>query len=330
MGQHRHHGHRLQGLFSATYNLYRHTVPITETNLASLESFAQIDACDAGTTGGNPFNCQGGTHPGHSVVFPVQPGTNGSFYYAITTSLSNGTEAAELLFNGSQTYEPVVEITRSVYTPFIISAEFDASTSQTTLTWLNYNSINNILPATGPDALQIRIWRTNYEITRELGSYLVDQETPIATLGPTETSYVVNVPANTQRSSYYSITYLLPNYTEAGEDYEDIRFVGQNTMADPLTEDNRPPDQPILLGALFTSNPDGSGVTNISWGDVAAETGETYRVYRSDQPFSTILRNDVSLLVEGILEGINSYQVQVPQGYLGYSCLLYTSDAADE
>ena len=90
-------------------------------------------------------------------------------------------------------------------------------------------------------------------------------------------------------------------------------------MADPLTEDNRPPDQPILLSAEFSSNTDGTGTTTITWGDVAAETGETYRVYRSDQPFSTILRNDVSLLVEGILEGINSYQVQVPQGYLGYS-----------
>ena len=31
------------------------------------------------------------------------------------------------------------------------------------------------------------------------------------------------------------------------------------------------------------------------------------------------LRNDVELLVSGILEGINSYQVQVPQGFFGYS-----------
>ncbi|DAC58279.1 MAG TPA: hypothetical protein D7I08_04280, partial [Candidatus Poseidoniales archaeon] len=134
-----------------------------------------------------------------------------------------------------------------------------------------------------------------------------------------ETTYVVDVPANTERTSYYSITYLLPNYTETGEAYEDIRFVGQNTMTEPLVEDNRPPDQPILLGALFTSNADGTGTTAISWGDVAAETGETYRVYRSDQPFATILRDDVSLIVEGILEGINAYTVSVPQGFLGYS-----------
>ena len=333
-------GSELTGLFSATYMLYRHSSPIDAGNLDSLEHFDEVDACDAGETGGNPFNCQGGTHPGHAVTFPVSPGTNGTFYYAITTMLSNGTEAAELLFNGSQTYEPVEEITRAVYTPFIISVSFDAASSQTTINWLNYNSINNILPTTGPDALQIRVWRTDYQITRELGSYLLAQETPIAVLNATDSTYTVEVPPNTERSSYYSITYLLPNATENGDDYEDIRFVGENTMADPVLEDNRPPDQPILLSAEFASNPDGTGTTTISWGDVATETGETYRVYRSDQSFVTILRNDVSLVVEGILEGINSYEVEVPQGFLGYSyycvvtvdatgvintCLLYTS-----
>ena len=90
-------------------------------------------------------------------------------------------------------------------------------------------------------------------------------------------------------------------------------------MADPVVEDNQPPNQPILLSAQFLANEDGTGTTTITWGDVAAETGETYRVYRSDQPFSTILRNDVALVVEGILEGINSYEVQVPQGFLGFS-----------
>ena len=312
-------GQELNGLFSATYKLYRHTSPIDSVNLESLTPFAEVDACDAGEAGGNPFNCQGGTHPGHTVAFPVEPGTNGSYYYAITTLLSNGTEAAELIFNGSQTYEPVLEITRSVYTPFIISVEFDAAASQTHLNWLNYNAINNILPTTGEDALQIRVWRTDYQITRELGAYLLAEETPIAVLNATESSYTVDVPPNTQRNSYYSITYLLPNYTESGDAYEDIRFVGQNTMADPVVEDNRPPNQPILLSASFQANEDGTGTTTITWGDVAAETGETYRVYRSDQTFSTILRNDVFMMVEGILEGINSYEVQVPQGFLGFS-----------
>ena len=178
-------GSTLTGLFSAVYNVYRHSAPIDALNLPSLTPFAQVDACDAGSAGGNPLNCQAGTHPGHSIIYPVPPGTNSTFYYAITTTLSNGTEAAELIFNGSQTYTPILEQTRAVYTPFIISAQFDAASSQTTLNWLNYNDINNILPATGPDDLQIRIWRTNYQVSRELGSYLVSEETPIAVLNST-------------------------------------------------------------------------------------------------------------------------------------------------
>ena len=313
-------GAELQGLFSATYNLYRSSNPIDASAIASLTPIAQIPACDSGSVGGNPFNCRGDAHPGHTYTYPVAPGTNASFFYGITTVLNDGTEAAELIHNASLTYEPVLEQTSAVYTPFIISAQFDAASSQTTLVWLNYNSINNILPTSGPDAMQIRVWRTDYQVTRSVGAFLESTETPIAVLNATDTQYVVDVPPNTERSSYYSITYLLPNYTEADEDYEDFRFVGQNTLSEPVAEDNRPPAQPMLLSAEFIPNPsDGTGYTNLSWGDVAEETGETYRVYRSDAPFTTILRNDVELLVSGILEGINSYQVQVPQGFLGYS-----------
>ena len=309
----------LNALFSATYKVYRHTSIINASNLASLTPFTTVAACDAGTAGGNPLNCDENTHAGHIVEYPVSPGTNGSFYYAITTSLSNGTEAAELLFNGSHLFTPVQEITQPVQTPFIISALFDPTTSQTTLNWLNYNSIAQVHPTTGPDALQIRIWQTSYSIDRSNGVFLPITATPIAVVDATNTSYVVDIPPSTQQESYYSITYYLPNWFGPGQDYEDLRFVGQNTIG-PVTEDNNPPDQPILLSAEFVPNPlDGTGYTNISWGDVAAETGETYRVYRSDQPFVTVLRNDVELVVSGILEGINSYQVQVPQGFLGYS-----------
>ena len=95
---------------------------------------------------------------------------------------------------------------------------------------------------------------------------------------------------------------------------------GKTHSLHPVIEDNQPPNQPILLGAEFIAEPStGAGYTNISWGDVASEEGETYRVYRSDQPFTTILRNDVELIVKDVLEGIGSYQVTVPQGFLGYS-----------
>jgi hypothetical protein len=49
-------GAELNGLFSATYMLYRHTAPIDAVNLASLDHFAEVSACDAGVANGNPFN----------------------------------------------------------------------------------------------------------------------------------------------------------------------------------------------------------------------------------------------------------------------------------
>ncbi len=309
----------LSAMFQSTYNVYRHTSPIDAANLSNLTPFTTVPVCSSLAAGGNPGYCSGDTHPGHIVEYPVPPGTNDLFYYAITTTLANGTEMAELQVNGSHIDTPVLELTQPVQTAFIISAIFDAATSQTTLNWLNYNSIQNVHPTTGPDAMQIRIWQTGYPITRSNGVFLNATEVPIAEVDPTNTSYVVDIAPGTQRDSYYSITYFLPNWSGPGQDYEDFRFVGQNTFG-PVTEDNQPPAQPFLLGAQFVPNPDdGTGYTNLSWGDVAGETGETYRVYRSDQAFTTILRDDVELVVSGILEGINSFQVQVPQGFLGYS-----------
>ena len=313
-------GTELNSMFSATYNLYRHTSGIDAMNVGTLTPFATVPVCDVGDASQNPFNCRASSHAGHSVAYLVPPGTNGTFFYAITTTLSNGTEAGEFIIDGAHIEFPVTETTTAVYTPYILAVDFDASSSQTTINWVNYNTFSQTLPETGSDALTIRIWQTDYQMTRLLGPSLLTSETPIAELDASVTSYVVDVPAETQRSSYYSITYLLPNYSQPGVNYEDVRFLAQNTMSEPVVEDNLPPAQPTLFTAEFEADPlTGSGYTNISWGDSPAEEGETYRVYRSDQPFSTILRNDVELIVKDILEGIGSYQIPVPQGFLGYS-----------
>ena len=102
---------------------------------------------------------------------------------------------------------------------------------------------------------------------------------PIAVLNATDTQYVVDVPAEHERSSYYSITYLLPNYTEAGEDYEDFRFVGQNTLSEPVAEDNRPPAQPMLLhGRIHPQSVGRNGLHQPQLGRcIAEETGAITR-----------------------------------------------------
>ena len=228
----------LGDMYDSTYNVYRHTAPINTSNLATLTAFATVDVCNRAAAGGNPGYCSGTTHPGHTVDYPVSPGTDGQFYYAITTTLANGSEMADLLPDESNLTTPVSETSQPVQTPFIISANFDRTASETTLTWLNYNDILPVHPTTGSDAMQIRIWQTPYSVDRTNGLYLPETLSPIAVVNPTSTSYVVTVPPNTERSSYYSITYFLPNHTYNGtsglyEDYEDLRFVGKTRSRAP-------------------------------------------------------------------------------------------------
>ena len=108
-------GLELQGLFSATYNIYRHSAPINETTISEITPFATMSACDAGAAGFNPFNCTASFPAGqHSTSFLVSPGTNGSFYYAITTTHQNGTEIGEFHIGGAHIEFPVLEITTPV------------------------------------------------------------------------------------------------------------------------------------------------------------------------------------------------------------------------
>ena len=43
----------------------------------------------------------------------------------------------------------------SVRLPYVLDAEFDPGASSTTISWINYNSVNPVLPEDGDDALQI-------------------------------------------------------------------------------------------------------------------------------------------------------------------------------
>ena len=81
-------------LWDATYHLYRHDVPITPANIGDLNPWHSVTACDKSTIGQNPLSCrgQGGSnpHPGHSATYQVGAGTDGHFFYAITTELATG------------------------------------------------------------------------------------------------------------------------------------------------------------------------------------------------------------------------------------------------
>ncbi|MEZ8113247.1 MAG: hypothetical protein QMC61_06450 [Candidatus Poseidoniaceae archaeon] len=322
-------GTELQGLFDTTYNVYRSSEPIDSVNILNLTAFASVSACtpvSLNPISTNPFDCRGinGTHSGHSVSYLVSPGFNSSTYYAITTANETGVETYELDFNASNLFEPVSEITTPVRTPYNLASSFDSSQSKTTLQWVNYNDIFPILPETGDNAYQINIWRTDSQVLRSNAQVLLGQETPVLTLPAGTSSVVIDIPENTDRVVYYSVTYLLPNWTAPGISYEDIRFLSNNAMATSTLEDNKPPSQVDSMYASFTANPEtGDGTTSIQWSDVNGEEGESYQIYMAGVPFSTILNSDVQLIAT-ITEGVGSFYYDVPVGRMGhaYYCIV--------
>jgi hypothetical protein len=127
------------------------------------------------------------------------------------------------------------------------------------------------------------------------------------------------IPTSTDRSAYYAVTYLLPNWTAPGEDYEDVRFLSNNALDDALLEDNMPPAQVSAMYAEFIPNPNsGGGTTTVSWTDVPDESGESYRIYMSGNPFNSILSPSVQLIAT-VAEGVGSFDYEVPIGRLGYA-----------
>jgi len=312
----------LQGLFSATYNVYRSNEIITSTNISSLTPFETgIVACSSIDVVNDAFQCRGfnGTVDPHSASFLVEPGENDSFYYAVTTTLGNGTELFDLDIGASVISTPILEQTTPIRTPYNIVGSYDPETSETTLQWVNYNDINPILPETGADAYQIHLYRTSYPVTRANGANMMAVETPVAVLPAGTSSLIITIPENTDRDAYYSVTYLLPNLIAPGVDYMDIRFLSNNAMATQIFEDNMPPGDAVLIGAEFLEEPiSGGGTTTVTWVDVAGESGESYRIYMSGIAFNSILRSDVQFLAT-ISEGVESFSYEVPTGRLGFA-----------
>ena len=142
---------------------------------------------------------------------------------------------------------------------------------------------------------------------------------PVATYPAGTSSVDLVIPTSTDRSAYYAVTYLLPNWTAPGEDYEDVRFLSNNALDDALLEDNMPPAQVSAMYAEFIPNPNsGGGTTTVSWTDVPDESGESYRIYMSGNQFNSILSPSVQLIAT-VAEGVGSFDYEVPIGRLGYA-----------
>ena len=316
-------GAELNNIFDAVYNIYRYTENISRDTIDKAQLIYQVDACNPTQIGGSTsrYDCMAfnGSHPGHSFSYLVSPGTNDTFYYAITTTISTVDTFEELIFNESSLYHGVEEVTTPIRTPYNLQASFDALSSTTTLNWVNYNDIFPILPENGPDAYSTRVWKTTEPLTRQTAFSLLSATTPIANLSAGISSYVVDVPEQTDSDYYYSITYFLPNWTNGNQDYEDIRFLSNNALTSPITEDNLPPQKVNSVTTSFIPNAaTGGGKTIISWSEIEAETGESYAIYSS----GSIFNNTTSFgptIISIVPEGQESFEHQLPIGRLGHS-----------
>ena len=141
----------LDNFYNSVYKIYRHTEAINQSNIQDATLIHEVAACD-NQAYAVKYLCLGGTngsHAGHSYSYLVAPGTNDSFYYGITTTITDqsNTETTydSLISNESTPHDPIVEVTTPVRTPYNLLASFDPTTSVTSLSWINYNDIFYVL-----------------------------------------------------------------------------------------------------------------------------------------------------------------------------------------
>ncbi len=317
------------------YLVYRHNAPLNESVVANLAPWANLSMCpstDVGTCSGRTFQ----------QTYPLPAGTNGTYYYAIVTYFENnddedGSNDYVYVLN-NQSYSPVsvgnfvhgeanisegiVELTNEITAPFFVQANFIPTIGAfnegaTDISWVNLNTIvPDSLPEVGDNAYEIRVYRHQQPALRETWSTIGAIE--VAQLDAGETTFRYMLPPMTDEDVYYSVTYQYLGY-------EDVRFLGTNTMANSIHEDNVAPGSVQGVAASFTAEPDGgTGNTTITWADIQSEEGETYHIWRSGTPINDTSAAGVELIGTAT-DGEESYQHQVERGMLGLAYYAVTA-----
>ena len=334
----------LENLQSSTYLIYRHSTVMNESVIANLTPVASVPACTASAF----MQCSNESHGGHSIDIPIPPDIDNQFYYAVVTQCPiqtpgnalnsdcpQGTNITTLGLGSSQLSAPVQETTEPVKSPYLLQANFNSQTSQTVLSWINYNDLSTFDPLdeVGANAFTIHVWRHSSEVTRETGNDLLQNHEPIANLSPTTNTYTVEVEHNTQFNRYYSVTYEIPNYFGPGQSYEDVRFHSYNTLQDAVAEDTSAPSAVTTVNvncdcaSSSWSTIDGFGNTSIQWAPRAEEENESYEIWRARTSFSSITDSGVELVgtyFAGEQVGTLEYNYMVPRGTLGYATYCVT------
>ena len=116
------------------------------------------------------------------------------------------------------------------------------------------------------------------------------------------TSFQINHSGSSvEREIYYSVTLLFENS-------EDTRFLGSNTLEQPIFEDNV---APLFIGELTATFDPISDTTTIDWGVGVDDDDLVINIYRSDKELNMI---DSSTFIESVDASLSSTAVQVPFG----------------
>ena len=116
------------------------------------------------------------------------------------------------------------------------------------------------------------------------------------------TSYQINHSGSSvERDMYYSVTLLFENS-------EDTRFLGSNTLEQPIFEDNV---APLFIGELSAIFDPISDTTTIDWGVGVDDDDLVINIYRSDKELDMV---DSSTFIESVDASLSSTVVQVPFG----------------
>ena len=305
-----------QMLQTSRYLVYRSDSQMNTSLIqnGTIPYIANVSACT-----GNVVSCPGQQH---SIIHPLPPGVNGTFYYGIATQLDDGSLKAFMELGTGQIPEPIYENTHDIIAPFAVNATFFPETNRTKIDWINLNQLQpGTLIETGPNAYISNIYRHLTPATR--ANWLGMQKTLVASEPPGVSSTSYDVPPETDVEAYYSVTYFYLGY-------EDFRFIGGvNTMdADfPVAEDNVAPIDVAGIDATFVAESlGGTGNTTITWIDIPEELGATYHIWRSGAPFSDTLDPNIEHIA-AIPSGVAMYRYEVERGTLGYA--YYAVTAAD-
>ena len=284
----------LDSLINTSYEIFRSAVLMNASNIISLSPITTgIMACEANESYSSCSSKQ------HSFTWQPEPGAEGTFHYGIVTVLENGSRTSALTIGKSQS-SSIAENVHPVWAPLSVSAEYDAANESTSISWVNADEVG--LPV--PTNRTIWVWRHLSPIANT--SWADMDKSIIATLSSSANSYEYSLSGEVEESAYYSVTYRF-------DTWEDLRFIGSNTMTTPISEDNV---APALISPLEASFNEGTGITSLWWSSGVVEEELTTQVWRASHSFTEVSDEGVVLLAE-LAYNATSYNNTISSGSNG-------------